>query len=454
MTSILSGLETAKQALSAQQFALSITQRNVANAGNEAYTRQDAVFTDVTGSGGSPVNIQALRDRYIDFSIQRELQSLGKQETMSSALQQIDAIFNENNNQGLQKALSDFFNSFSALSTNPEDSTLRRQVLSKATALTTEFNRLYAGLRQVQTSADSSVASATDEINTIAAQIAALNKQMPAASGSAEEFSLRDQRQKLLENLSGFIDISYYESEMGSLTVSTGQGGLLVIGKDSFELTTAPLAGSEFLGVQLSGSDITSTLQSGKLSGWIEARETIAGYLSVLDDMAATLATRVNDQHTAGVDPEGDPGEDIFSFTTAGVGLTAGAARTISVALSEPRKIAAAKPAGGTGNNENAKLLNGIKDEKLFSSLTETTSQFYAGLIYRIGSDEQDADNGLNTQISVLKQLKNQRDSSSGVNMDEEAINLIKYQRAYQASAEYATVLNSLSDEILNILGV
>ncbi len=148
------------------------------------------MITDATESGGTGINIQASRDQYIDFSISRELQSLGKQETMSNALQQIDAIFNENNNQGLQKALSDFFNSFSALSANPEDMTLRQQVLSKSTALTTEFHRLFAGLQQVQTSADSSVKNATDEINTITAQIAVLNKQMPAASGS-ERLGLR-----------------------------------------------------------------------------------------------------------------------------------------------------------------------------------------------------------------------------------------------------------------------
>lgn len=228
MTSILSGLDSAKQALAAQQFALSITQRNVANSNNEAYTRQDAVFEDVSEFGGATVGIQTSRDRYIDYRISQELQSLGKQQTAYSALQQIDVIFNENSGQGLQKALSEFFNSFSSLSVNPEDLNLRRQVLSKASVLTAEFHRLNSGLQQLQASTDSSVKSTVDEINSIASRIATLNKQMPPASGTEQAFAIRDERQKLLENLSSLIDLSYYESESDSLVVMTRQGGCLL----------------------------------------------------------------------------------------------------------------------------------------------------------------------------------------------------------------------------------
>jgi flagellar hook-associated protein 1 len=454
MTSILSGLDSTKQALAAQQFALSITQRNVANANNEAYTRQDAVFEDVSEFGGATVGIQTSRDRYIDYRISQELQSLGKQQTTYSALQQVDAIFNENSGQGLQKALSEFFNSFSSLSVNPEDLNLRRQVLSKASVLTAEFHRLNSGLQQLQASTDSSVKNAVDEINSITSRIATLNKQMPPASGTEQAFAIRDERQKLLENLSSLIDLSYYESESGSLVVMTRQGGLLVSGGDNFSLDTAQLAGSNFLGVQLAGADVTSTIQSGKLGGLIEVRNKIAGYLGSLDDMAATMAERVNEQHALGFDLNDDPGGDLLSFTTAGHGLNTGAARTIEVAISDPEEIAASDVAGASGSNKNANLLFAIKDEKFLTLADETANQFYASLIYKIGSDEKTADDNVTTQNSVLTQLKNHRNALSGVNLDEEAINLIKYQKAYQASAKFATVLDSLSEDILNILGV
>jgi flagellar hook-associated protein 1 FlgK len=98
--------------------------------------------------------------------------------------------------------------------------------------------------------------------------------------------------------------------------------------------------------------------------------------------------------------------------------------------LTDPRQIAAAGAGSGPGNNENAKLLAGISDEQLFSGNTETISQFNARLIYKIGSDERTADEGITTQEAVLEQLQNQRDAFSGVNMDEEAINIVKYQKA------------------------
>jgi flagellar hook-associated protein 1 FlgK len=154
-----------------------------------------------------------------------------------------------------------------------------------------------------------------------------------------------------------------------------------------------------------------------------------------------------------GFDLNDDPGGDLLSFTTAGPGLNTGAARTIEVAISDPKEIAASDVAGAPGSNKNANLLFAIKDEKFLALSDETANQFYASLIYKIGSDEKTADDNVTTQTSVLTQLKNHRNALSGVNLDEEAINLIKYQKAYQASAKFATVLDALSQDILNILG-
>jgi flagellar hook-associated protein 1 len=456
MPSILSGFDSVRQALAAQQFALSITQRNVANASNPSYTRQDPIFADVTESGGFPVSIQAYRDRYIDYSISRETQSLGEQQVTSDALQQIDAIMNENSGSGLQKALSNFFNSFSALSATPEDLTLRRQVLSDAMALTSTFHSVYSAIQQVQTSSNSAVGTTVNEINTITSKIAALNQKVAAAhaSGADEEFTLRDDRQQLLEQLSGLIDTSYFETESGSITVTTRQGGLLVAETQSHALEPTSLPNTAFCGIQLDGNDITSTVQSGKLGGLLKVRDVqSAGYLSALDDLAATVISRVNEQHAHGVDLDGADGGDFFApFVRTIPGSNAGAARTIGVAITDGRKIAASAT-GGAGDGENAKLLFAIKDERLFSSAAETASQFYAGLIYSIGSDGQAAADGVTNQTNIVDQLKNQRDSISGVNLDEEAANLIKYQKAYQASARFANVLDLLSDDILQILG-
>jgi flagellar hook-associated protein 1 len=456
MPTISSSLDSLRQTLAAQQFALSITQRNVANANNENYTRQEAIFADAADVNSCTVTIRALRDRYLDYSVSRESQFLGEQQVASDALQQIDAIMNENGGQGLQKALSDFYNSFNSLSATPEDLTLRQQVLAKATALTSEFHRVSSAIQRVQISQNDQVESTIDEINGITAQIAALNDKIGVAHayGSDEESVIRDGRQQLVEQLSSLIDISYYETQSGAITVTTRQGGLLVADDRYHVLTRNTLPGTGFSGVQLDGVDITSKLQSGKLAGLIDMRDNkTASYLGALDEMAAAIISQVNMQHTQGIDLDANAGENFFApFVQTIPGSNAGAAQSICLALSDGRKIAASS-SGATGDGKNATLLCSIKDGLLMSSSTETVSQFYAGLIYGIGSDEKNAADGVTSQTNILDQLKNQRAADSGVNLDEEATNIIKYQKAYQASAKFAAVLNTLSDVILSLVG-
>ena len=460
MSSILSCLDTVQRALASQQFGLSITQRNVANANDPYYTRQDVVFTgdemewDRPGVPG--VSLQAGRDRFIDYSVNQELQSLAEYSVAYGALQQIDAVLN-GSGEGLQQALSDFFNSFGALSSSPENLTLRQQVLTSANALSAEFRRLYEAIQQVQTSQDRALTYTIDEINSITAQIAELNGKISIAQAARteDEFALRDSRQQLLEQLSNLIDFSYYETESGSVTVTTRQGGLLVVEDQSRSLSLSSSSTGAFQGVFLDGAEMTSSIASGKLGALLDLRDNkIAGYLNALDDLAATVISRVNEQHAAGIDLNGLAGGDFFvPLVPLNPGSNTGAARTMTTALEDPRQIAAAVSGAGPGNNGNALLLAAIADEKLFYSSTATAGEFYAGLIYRIGTDEKTADENVSTQNGILTQLRNQRDALSGVNLDEEAVRLIQYQKAYQASARFANVVDSLSNEILDLLG-
>jgi flagellar hook-associated protein 1 FlgK len=458
MTSILSGLDAVQQALAAQQFALSVTQENVANVNDPSYTREIAVFEPDQYEGTSgvgQVSIQAARNGYLDSSISQELQESGKQNAMSAALQQVDAVFSGTTGQGLQQAISDFFNSFSSLSTAPEDLNLRQQVLSTAQALTSEFHQIYAGIQQVQSSQNGELASTVNEINSITAQIADMNTSVAAAQGanSSDQYQLIDSRQQLIEQLSSLTDLSYFQTESGSITVTTRQGGLLVAGNESHDLQLVPGADGSS-SIQLDGVDITSSLSSGQLGGILNAQGNIASYLNTLDDMAATITFAVNSQHWLGTDLDGNAGGDFFTpFTQPVPGSNTGAARSMSVALSDPREIAAAAAGSATGDNENSIALAAIQDQALFSGSTETASQFYASLLSQIGSDEQAAEDGASVQSSVLDQLNNQRAAATGVSLDEEATNMIKYQQAYEASAQFAQVLNSLSQDIINMMG-
>ncbi len=466
MSSIFAGLGSAAESLAAQQYALEITQRNIANTNTPGYTKQRAVFTPgdpadpldpSIGSATPTVAVESYRDRFTEYRIVEETQTNGEFEASSRALQQVESLLNENNGQGLQSSLTSFFSSFSALANAPEDTSLRQQVLSAANALTGEFHTLSDRILAVQTAQDRAVADTVKDINSITLQLAKLNPAIAAAQAgnNGEESTLIDQRQQLLEKLSGLIDISYFETESGGLTITTRQGIVLVVGDQNKALQAGPAASGSLLRVQVEGQDITPSIQSGTLGGILKMRDTtLPSYLAKLDELASSLITRVNAQHRLGSDLSGASGGDFFvPFTPASAGSVTGAAHAITVAISDTGKVAAAGSGSGSGSNLNARMLAAIQDEKLFESGNATANEFYSHLVYTVGTDMEASDDGLTSQSQLLTQLRNLRDSTSGVNMDEEAVNIIRYQKAYEASARLVQVWDTLAEEVINLLG-
>jgi flagellar hook-associated protein 1 FlgK len=466
MSSLFAGLHIGERALQAQQFALETTQRNITNANTPYYSRQRVNFVPgdpigfgaiLPGGGVISVSADAFRDRFIDYRVTQELQPKGENDAAVSALDQVDAILNESDGQGLQAAISDFFAGFSSLANAPEDSSLRREVLVRGREVAREFTRVYEGLQGIQTANDRAVADTVSEINSTTSAIAELNSRIAQAHGldSNEEYALRDQRQQMLDRLAGLIDVSYWETESGAVTLTSADGAILVAGENSYEMDAVTQPGTSYLQVTVGGQNITSDVSSGKLGGLIKVRDSmIPDYLARLDDMAASLIDSVNNQHALGADLAGQQGGDFFTpFTPLVPGSNTGAARSISVAIADPAKIAAAGLAEGPGSNANARLLAGIGDSKILGGGTATLEQYYSDLVFTVGAQARTAKDTSETQGNILLQLQNQRDSISGVNLDEEAVSIIKYQKAYEASARYITVLNSLTEEVLGILG-
>ncbi|MDR0842537.1 MAG: flagellar hook-associated protein FlgK, partial [Acidobacteriota bacterium] len=427
------------------------------------YARQDLVFTDPTAManwmpGKLPgADVWSSRNDYLDRSINRELPELGEGTVKYSALHEIDSIMQGASGAGLGEALSNFFNSFTQLSSNPADLNLRRQTISSAEFVAGRFNQLYGDIQRVQTSANQHVKVGVEDVNSLTAKIADLNGRIEAAHArglSEDEFALRDQRQQQLEDLETRMGVQHFETESGSVTVTTENGDALVLGDTSWNLEIGPMAGSSFYGISLGGKDITASIKSGEIGGHLQIRdETIPGYLGTLDDMAAGIIERVNEVHAQGDDLDGNTGGDFFTpFTPLTPGSNTGAARTMSVAITDPRAVAAAATGAEIGDNAGAKALAAIAGEKLFAGGTQTAGEIYAALIYRVGADERNAEDTVSIQRSLLDQLQGQRDATSGVNLNEEAVNLIRFQRAYQANSRFATVLNDLSAEILNFI--
>ncbi|MEW5978201.1 MAG: flagellar hook-associated protein FlgK [Acidobacteriota bacterium] len=468
MATLFGSLEIGRKSLNASQLALEVAGNNIANINTPGYSRQRAVLqpslplatgAGLIGTGVDVTSIQGVRDRFIEARLSGVLQSHARQEEIVGYLSQVESVF-DIHASGLQDSIANFFNSFSSLSQNPESVPYRGNVILAAQNLVSQFQASSQQLTTIQRNLDQAVTSAVHEINRLAAGIASLNQQIFSLElGGAEANSLRDERQELLNELSEWVDIRYYEDESGSVSVSVAAGTIpLVSSVISQPLNTNTVdPASQLVQVRSATAVLDTRIEGGKLAGFLEVRDRlIPRYLAQLDELASAVITEVNALHTSGLDLDLNAGINFFDPDPAPVSGAAARIALNPAIASNPRLIAAAGgSAAGTGNNETALKLAGLASARVLGGVppTQTLADALGALQFGIGNDQQDAKQRLNTQSSLLTQLRNQRDSISGVSLDEEAIDLVRFQRAFQAASRYISLIDSLTEELMQTLG-
>jgi flagellar hook-associated protein 1 FlgK len=232
--------------------------------------------------------------------------------------------------------------------------------------------------------------------------------------------------------------------------LTTTNGAALVSGNQSDALTTQLDSVTGVHDIFAQGTQITSTITGGQLQGLINARDdSIPSAQSSLDNLAAGLISAVNQQQTAGYDLNGGHGVDFFTpFTPATAGSDAGAAATMSVALTNPDQVAASSD-GSQGDNSNATALAALQNQPIGAG--QTAGDYYSNLIDQVGDDVSNASSEQEAVGLVLQQLTNQQAAISGVSLDEEAANLVLYQRAYEAAARVISVVDELNSTTINM---
>lgn len=460
MTDLLANLFIGLSSLRANQFALSTSANNVANINTPGYSRRLAVLSelvqpsDIFGSTGAGVRVQgirAARNLFLEFRLAQEAQSNGNLETLSRFLEQIAALFGQEPSSLVADAISKFFGSFSDLANDPSNLALRRQVLAAGSRLASTLSSLYLQLETMQRSIEVDIKDIVARANSLLESIAALNRQIGVASaGGQSADSLRDQRQVLLRELSGLLDINFFTAEDASLTISTAGGKLLVLGQDFNSLQLSPGA-SGFSSIFLEGRDITAEISNGKLGAALKVRDSfIPRNLADLDTLAFAIANSVNAQHSQGMDLNGNQGGDFF----VPLAQSQGAGKSLAVALSDPAAIAAAAAGGGVGDNRNALALASLASDSTIAGLGGLTFvEFYSALVARIGTEARSASDELKVSNVIIEQLDTQRDAVSGVSLDEEAVSVLQYQQAYEAAARFISMIDRLISETLDILG-
>ncbi len=458
MGTLTSLMDLSRQALMADQAALNVTANNVANQNTPGYTREvvnwqpiDA-FTISGSTTGAATNAVSQRDRVLEQRVQQQTQVQAQSSALESALQQIQNIFGLSSTAAtasttaLGSAMDSYFSALSALSSNPSDTSTRQNVLSTANSLASAFNSSAQQLAQVSSGLDQQVGTIVGQVNTLTATIASLNQQISSISPDQDAGVLEDQRQLAITQLSQFVGLNQISTEQNGITLTTSDGTLLVGGDKSYAMSTAQVSGVTHIFGGVSGQDVTAGLTGGSLGGILQARDQeLPVFTAALDNLAYGIGTQVNLQNAQGVDGNGNPGQALFSLSST----ASGAAASIQVATTDPKAVAAAAAGEGSAGNGNALALADLSTANLVGG--QTAGGFYAALLGQIGTATAGATTDNTAQQSTLTQLTTQRDSLSGVSLDEEAANLTQYQRSYQAAAKVLTIVDSLLTSAINL---
>jgi flagellar hook-associated protein 1 len=454
-------LGISSNALEADEGALEVTSNNIANANTPGYTREVPVLTETApvqvgslsyGQGVTLENIQSISDPVLQLSIQQETSVQGQLTSFTNAMDQVQSLFNETDSVGLQSAMSQFFDSLQSLSTDPTSASLGQAVLSAGQNLSTSFHQTASSLTQIQSGLNQNVTQDVSQINQLTSQIAQVNGQIQSLQAQGSDVgTLQDQRTELVNQLSNLTGLSVTNNAGGNYTLSTQNGSLLVVGNQSFNLTTQVNSTTGMQDVYANGTDITSTITQGDLGGLIQARDTsIPNALNSLNTLAYNLVNAVNTQSTAGYDSAGNAGVDFFTPLTSG--SVTGAASQISVAITDPSQIATSSAATATGSNGNVLALANVQNQAMTGLGGETVTDYYSNLVDNIGNQVSSANSQQTTASAVMEQLQNQLTSVSGVSIDEEAANLVQYQNAYEASAQVISLVNQLMQTTINMV--
>ncbi len=459
MGSLSGSLNISLQSLLAEQSAIETTSNNIANVNTPGYSRQRVDLVETTpvqigtltlGTGVAVSDVTSLRDSILDLRVNQETQQQGKLGSFIAGGQQIQSLFNETTGAGLQSRLTAFFSSLQQLSSNPSDQNSRQSVITSAQNLATSVSQISGNLTTQQRDTNLQVDQTVTQINSLTTQIANVNSQVASAINTgANPGPFQDQRQQLINQLSNLVDVSTVDAGNGSLTLTTSSGLPLVVGNQSFQLSTKADAVTGLDHIIAGGTDITSTIAGGQLAGQLQIRDQeIPSLQTSLDTLAFNLANAVNTQNRAGVDLNGVAGGNIFAPPTQ----LQGAAANLSLATTDPAKIAASAgpPPGNVGDNTNANAMLALQGQTIVNG--QTPIDYYSNLVFKIGNDIAGANTEQNSGSQVLLQLKNLQGGISGVDLNEEAANLIRFQRAYQASAQVTSVINTLLQTTIDMV--
>lgn len=503
MRSTFLGFNAARSGLFAAQRALDITGHNIANVNTPGYTRQrleQAASNPMAlpgrqgmlGTGVDTLTIKQLRNEFLDYKYRGEINSLGYWQAKQEGLYFIESVMDELSDTGLSTVLDEMFASFQQLSKpeNANNLSTRALVRQNAEKFTNSINQTYNQLEKMVLDLNFDITTTVNSINSYAEQIALLNDQISRSEiGGSNANDLRDQRNLLIDELSKLVDVEIVEvsstdSNSKDKMVIQINGQPLVYHNRAYKLDASTKEKSQFfeeMGVDLelnvvkweNGGKLNIDSINGELKALLELRDGTGGsakglpyYIKELNRFVEVFAREINNVHSQGYGLDGETGYLFFTAngtTSAEMKDTDGKilhnkinAKNIKICLDieDLNKIAAASEKDLLpGDGSNALKLAELRDNlSMFSE--GKPEDFLKSLISNLGVDSLEAIRNTESQIFLALQVDIERQRVSGVSMDEELSDMVKFQHAYNASARMVTTFDEMLDVIINRLGI
>lgn len=478
----------ATSGLFASQRALDVTSHNISNAYTEGYSRQKALQratmptygdpTGVVGTGVETYDIIRLRSNYLDQKYWGQNKTYQEWSVKQEHLEQMEGIFNEPSDTGIRIVMDEFFAALEDLSKKSGDSTYRVAVLEKANSLTVSINRNGQEIVNAIRDANFAVKNKVSEINSLAEQISNLNKHIFGFELNGNKANdLRDQRNVLLDQLSSIVNITVSEmpGPNGNNYMDVKIGGITLINHINYnKLTTvdnpewvSDLGAGKISDVVWEGAESQKVrIESGELKGLLDIRDGdgsgfeyrgLPYYLKKLNEFTQGFVKKFNEQHIQGVDLDGNQGVDLFYEPgNDPSNVNAINFKVNPDIISNPSRIAAATLNDGEDNNGNVSLLIGLRTstDMFLPGTKGTPDDFIKSLLSALSVDSSQAKRMTANSQMLVDQTVNRRLSESGVSLDEEMTNMVKFQQAYNASARMITTLDEILDTTVNRLGM
>ena len=458
--------EIGRRALRAGQVGVAVTSHNIANVNTPGYARQSVQLSAsapdeghgwLLGTGiniGTGVNIDGIkghRDQFIAARLQTETATNGRLTAERDALAPVEAAFNEADKGGIGSALKGFFGAFRDLEANPTSTAVRASVVEKGNTLASAFHSTRARLTELQQQSDQDVRAAVNTVNDLAEKVAQLNKQIRIVENNDVNSSdLVDQRTVAIHQIAELTGARSTTNADGTVTLTLGDGQALVYSDQVATLTAEDTPPNGLATLKIDGQP--AVISDGQLRGLQNAVSGIGGQIQTLDNLAASIAGRVNTVHASGTDLNGNAGGAFFATPASGP-VTAENIDIAAALKTNPRRVVAAANGAGGGDGSIARSVAELLSDNtsVVGSTTGSYTNIFASLVSSAGAAVKAAEDELVTQSAILAQTQAQRDSVSGVSLDEEAINLLQYQKAYEAAARFLRVADEMTQTILQL---